>query len=339
MPRKRNRRGTLRLPKDPFKLPPPPVPLDPLIDPPLAVRYVNYWDWEQLCFNLASAFIAWAFMALIIYARVIKEVRSAAGTSALIVWTIIMIAAYHGKFWTTVDKLKAKVYLDYFDRSLSALTQGGNFIAWSASEQDDDIDFQRHVIISFCKKDKTALEIECMDGFNIVIEVTVFFNILDHNGEYLGRTLKYTFEEIKAFVTAAIKSRLAEYAGVNGYEVLLANKGIMALWLATTFGGEETLSDFEKSLGISIRNPILDSLDLTEESKAVFAAKSTMQQLSDGIKMFKKTRIPAKECSFLAQLALRLTTRQIQTFELPKQIRTLAVGEGTGVAVGSNENN
>ncbi len=325
--------------KNKAKDPPPPLDKPTLGEPeppaswdtPLDIRYVDDVDIEALAFNLASVILCF-FALTVLVGQFTSDSVTVSAISTLVCW--FFIVATRSRLWTSVDARKASVWLDYLrSKRIVVYTQGFHFTHWTSRKQSDEIDFQKHEIISMNKADKTEVRFETNDGFEMIAEMTLLYNLREGE-EAMSQALKYENGEIKAFTKAVVISRLADLGGRNSYRSLLYNKAEVTQWLANTFGGESTISLFERGLGISLRNPILNTLDLTDESKKTFGVRAKIEVVKDGIKSLKKgTGLSADEANLTAQAAENLITRVVHTYQgIPQGATVVALGDH-GVAI------
>ncbi len=288
---------------------------------------------EALSFNIGSVLFCFAVIMLAIRMFTTNPVF-VWSVSASVCWVLIVIL--RTRLWGFADARQASVYLDYLRSGrITVYTQGFYFTPWTSRKQVDQIDFQKHEIISLKKEDGTMVRFQTNDGYEMAAEITIFYNLRDGE-EALSRSLKFEDGEIKSLTKAAVVSRLTDLGGCNSYESLLYYKSEAAKWLANTFGGESTLSLFEKGLGISLRNPILDSLDLTEESKKTFGVKAKIEVINDGIKSLKRRSgagLSSDEASLAAQAAEGNLTRIVHTYQgVPQGAKVVALGD-QGIAI------
>jgi len=300
-------------------------------DTPLLIRYVNHIDMEALCFNLVSVLACFAVFILAV-GQLTANRAAVFAIPASLCWILIVILRIH--LWTSVDARKAGVWLDYLNsKRLVIYTQGFHFTPWTSREQVDEIDFQKHEAISMKKTEKTEIRFETNDGYEMAAEVVIFYNLRD-GADAMSRALKYEDDEIKAFIKAVVIERLTDLGGCNSYESLLYYKAEAARWLAMTFEGESKLSQFEIGLGIALRNPILESLDLTDESKKTFGVRAKIEVITDGIKSLKREAgLSADEANLAAQAAEGILTRNVQTYQgIPQGAKVVALGDH-GIAI------
>ena len=303
---------------------------------------------EALAFNgfsMIALFVIVMVLVMLGISRLETNRHFTDANSAL--WGIPLMACWimgvmiRKRLWTSVDARKADVYLDYLrSKQITVYAQGFHFTHWTSRKQGDVIDFQKHEIITMKEEDGTMVRFPTIDGFEMAAELTIFFSLREGE-EPMSRALKYEAGELKSFTKAAVIRRLTDLGGRNSYETMLYYKSDIATWLAKTFGGESVPSPFEKGLGLSIRNPILDDLDLTKESRETFGAKSKVAMLNEGIRDLKNKNgagLDANEANLAAQAAQGLITREVHTFQGIENAGFVAIGE-SGIAAATNRQN
>jgi hypothetical protein len=318
------------------------LPTPPAIwDTPLPVRYVKDIDLLALLFNVASlVFVFTSLYFAIVGIYIIKGIPAqpiiSIALPSAVVW--ILLVVFHRRLGTSVQARKGKAYLDLlFRNSIIVYLQGFHFTSWTSAEQPDEIDFQKHEVIEMKTDDGSELRFQSADGYEMVIEVTIFFNRLE-GPEYLGRSLKYQLKEVKELAAAAVVSRIGDLVGSNSYQALLSNKAQAANFVAMSFGGEGVLSDFEKGIGYTLRNPILKSINTAAESTVTRNALAKLDVMKDKTKeLVNDCKVTPDEAFRGTQVALGMIDQTVNTQEykgIPAGVRTFAPGNA-GIAIGN----
>jgi len=237
--------------------------------------------------------------------------------------------------------LKAKIYLDaIFPSKLIVYPQGLHFTTWCSSEQTSNIvDFQKHEPVEEGKKN-VEFTFPTKGGYKVVMKVTIMFKRRDTE-EALGYSLKYQSGEIATLIKAYVSQAITSLGGRNSFEQLNYHRNVLELWIANLFGGKRIISKFEKETGTEILDPVMDSLNLTDEDQEIFRAKAKTNLVAEGIEKMKETdeELSPSERANLVKLAQKLSTEHINKNEntydiknMPDGLHTFAPGS-SGVAV------
>ncbi|MDE2172900.1 MAG: hypothetical protein KGJ33_03075, partial [Patescibacteria group bacterium] len=189
-------------------------------------------------------------------------------------------------------------------------------------------------------KDGTSLpelRLQTSDGYELIAEVTVFYNRIDGKN-YLSQSLKYKPEEVRALIRSAVSSPFADLAGCNTFDDLLRNKGEVNDFIANIFDGEGALSAFESGIGYALRNPMVNSLNADEETKRTRTALTRIDVLKDKTREIRDKAGVSADAAFRgAQVAMGLVEQEILTQQyegIPPSVTVFAPGSG-GIAVGT----
>jgi hypothetical protein len=134
----------------------------------------------------------------------------------------------------------------------------------------------------------------------------------------LSRSLKYPPKGLRTLILELVKSRLSDLGGRNSYETLQYYKAEVTKIIANIFGGESIQSDFEKGVGITLRNPLLADFGLTAESAEIYNLRAKIARLSAGVRDLVDAGMKPKEASYAVQAVMQAATRSIETLQAPR---------------------
>lgn len=299
------------------------------IDKPLKVRYVVGMDLLALVANIITAVSIFGLVSFVIGRKTSNPMATVAIPLAL-VWVLVVI--FRNRLWTRVDARKAHVFLNNLSRNIIVYPQGFHFTSWFSTKEPDEVDFQKHEIISAERKNGEEIRFPSKDGYGMFAEINILFKRRDGQ-EGLSRSLKFPLSDIKTWLKAVVVKQFSDVGGHNSYETLLYYKAEIAAWAAKIFGGDDKVSPFEIELGISVKDPVVKNLDLDDESRRIFSTKAKVGVIADGIREFRGLDVNPDEAAIMAQVAQGAATRVIHTYQgVPQGARVVALGDA-GIAI------
>lgn len=304
-------------------------------EPALTLRYVTDKDWTAFTFNLLSATFAFVLIHILFRIKSTNPMLTIAIPLASI-W--IAIVYFHNHLWVNVDGLQAKIYVDmFFSKKMIVYLQGGHFTAWSSKDQTNDVDFQKHETIETDGTKEKTLNFQTQDGYQLAANVTIVYN-RRAGIEAMSKSLKFKrTEEIRTLIKAWVQAKLSDLGGCNSYETIIYYKPSVTAWAANLFGGEGQISLLEQKTGTNVLNPVVNNLDLDEESKKTFNAKARLSVMREETKLLHDDcGVTSDEAFIGTQVALNLVQRVVSTQEykgIPEGVTTFAPGNA-GIAIG-----
>jgi hypothetical protein len=309
-------------------------------DRPLTVKIVKGMDWDSFLVNLFTMSVLTGMFYWLLQQKIINP-RISLTASLVIIWIILVAVRHH--LWVVVAAREADVYLDNIAKIIVIYFQGFHFTAWYYRKERDKVDFQRHEIISATMKEKTEIRFPSKDGYEMVAEITIMFNRRPE-ADALSRSLKFQIPELRKWILAGVAQKLSEIGGLNSYKVLLRNKSQVTHLISLVFEGQNR-SQFEDDTGTLVRNPVLENLDLSPDSKEIFRSRAKIETMAENIKQLTgkdEVHLSDEEASFAAQAASGSLTRVVHTYQgIPKDAKVVALGD-SGIALaggGGGRNN
>lgn len=319
----------------------PPPPTDE--DPPLKVKIVSDLNIGALIINLFLALLVFVVTLSILRMKINAPIIYV-GVPLSIIWILVVFLKH--RLWVSVDTQKGSVCLDsLFSDTITVFPQGLHFMPVWYGGNEYELDFQKHEPIVANSNDDTHVQFQTKDGYTMWADFTGFYQTRCSE-EALGRRLRYKDPELKALVRATIKSYLSDLGGLNTYETINAHKGEIANWIAGIFGGEGVLSKFELETGTRLKDPILENLDLDDESKKLWLIRAkgmVVAEMTERLQSAAGSGADANEPLKAAQAVAGVLDRvdsnvrvHVDGKDLPSSLTTLVVGEA-GLAVGGNQ--
>ncbi|MEI7462838.1 MAG: SPFH domain-containing protein [Candidatus Taylorbacteria bacterium] len=297
----------------------------------LSVSMINDFDFESLLINVLTVIIIFILSSVLL--GFISKIQIVTLGVPIIVTSGFIIMKF-GSMWTTVKAREASVYLDYIrPRKILVYLQGFHFTSWCSEVQESTINFQKHEIITTRFGGENQVTFTTRDGYVMFANILILYN-RRNDLDALSKSLRYQNTEIRAWILALVAARLSDLAGQNSCETLLYYKSAIVQWVSKLFDGQENISEFEDQIGCEIKDPTLEDFDLIPESRKIYAAKSKMQTITDGIAALRAANpdMSVNEASRIAQAAVEVITRHIETYEYEgiPQDGLSALGLGSG---------